>query len=332
MKKIPWTPKFNVDEYNRIKGGEWFEFVDFKEARKKHVENVANCRRAVEEYNEVDRPLRIFVVHGSGRSTNNSCAYELSNSKFFLNSCLEEVIKEIDSEIEIDAVSLRDYNIEPCNNCVSTTSTLCGFPCDCFPFDPMQELYPKLLRTDIILCSTGVNQSTMSTRLKAFCDRMISLDGGYFRTEEQFSPKDGEFKDRMLALSSSTEIAYDQRMYGRVGAYFISSKDELNEHPTVNRLHHVQRAGEPNWEPGFAEMTAYVLKDGMEAYGFFHPVKYYATAPADPDIDYMYDKEYMLQHPEIFDEGKEVIRQSIDLARELKINLPAFKPDRYNRT
>ena len=326
-----WKPKLSAEQFNRIHTGEWFEFVDFKHARKKYAENVKNCKIAVNEYNQKNRPLRILAVHGSGRSTNLSCAYEVSNSKMFLQESLE-VVTEIAPDIEIDQISLRDYAIEPCNNCVSTTSTLCGFPCDCFPFDPMQELYPKILRSDILFCSTGVNQSTMSTRLKAFCDRMISLDGGFFRDLDQFTPKDGEFKDKMLALSASGDIAYDQRLYGRVGAYFISTKDEYNTHPTVNQLHHVERAGKPKYDLKFGEMTAYVLKDGMEAYGYFHAPNYYAVAPADPDVDYMYDKEYMMDHPEIFERGRNVVTQAISLAQELKENLPEFYPDRFNRT
>ncbi len=330
-----WTPKLKAEQYNRIKEGEWFEFIDFNEAREQHKKNIQNFRDAVEEYNQTDRPLRILAIHGSGRSTNNTCAYELSNSKLFLQGSLNAV-EEIDPSIEIDQISLRDYNIEPCNNCVSTTSTLCGFPCDCFPFDPMQEIYPKLLRSDIIFCSTGVNQSTMSTRLKAMCDRMISLDGGFFR--EELEPKDGAFKDRMLALSASGNIAYDQRLYGRVGGYFVSSKDESNKHPTVNLLHHFEareREGlshNPLYDTGFCELTAHVLRDGMEAYGFFHAPNYYACAPANPDEDYMYDKEYMMNDLEALDAGKQVVKDAITLAKELKENLPEFYPDRFNRT
>jgi multimeric flavodoxin WrbA len=57
---------------------------------------------------------------------------------------------------------------------------------DCFPWDPMQELYPLVLKSDVMLCSTGVNQSAMSTRLKTFLDRLISLDGGFFVGPDQF--------------------------------------------------------------------------------------------------------------------------------------------------
>lgn len=60
------------------------------------------------------------------------------------------------------------------HNCVSTASLMCQFPCLCHPMDPMQDLYPKTLRADVLLMSTPVNQAAMSTRLKAYLDRLIS--------------------------------------------------------------------------------------------------------------------------------------------------------------
>src|ERR1019366_4570816 len=62
------------------------------------------------------------------------------NSQLLLKSALQQF--EHDQKYEITEVRLRDYNISPCNGCYSTTSSLCGFPCNCFPLDPMQELYP----------------------------------------------------------------------------------------------------------------------------------------------------------------------------------------------
>jgi len=337
MKKPIWTPDLTKEKYNRINNGEWFEFVDFKEAKKQHAINIKNCQKAVDEYNEKDRPLRILAVHGSGRSTNDSCAYEVSNSKLFLQNSLK-IVEKIDPKIEIEEISLREYNIEPCNNCLATTSSLCGFPCNCFPLDQMQEIYPKVLRSDIIFCSTGVNQSTMSTRLKAFCDRLISLDGGYFVSEEQFAPKDGIWKDKMLGLTASGVSAYDQRLYGRVGGYFITSKDEKNTHSTVNTLHFVEANKKANLplspllDIGFCELTAHVLRDGMDAYGFFHAPNYYACVATNPDVDYMYDKDYLNNDKEALEKGQSVVEDAIKLAKELKQNLPPFYPDRFNRT
>lgn len=508
MKK-KWTPKLSAPQYNRITEGEWFEFVDFSYAKKAHAKNIDECTKATKEYSEWPRNLRILAVHGSGRSSNATCAYEVSNSKVFLDTCLKNVLKNHPG-IELDIVNLREYNISPCNNCVSTSSAHCGFPCflepetevlqpkgwvainkikeaknekvlshkgkfrkylglrqtlpnntfsgdgyrifykildkeyqvfvtpdhkflsnfnfwiradhleinqkilwtgkicsecgckfsifeqknhnnfcskkceeifkgksnlfcsteyknfecvitnieiekvidkpiycvvgvekdssfitrgglishncNCFPLDPMQKLYPKVLRSDILLCSTGVNQSAMSTRLKAFCDRLISVDGGFFVDKEQFTYKNAEWREKTMALAATTDIAYDQRMYGRVGAYFVSSKDENNPHPVLNHLK--TKFDQFN----YIEMTAQVLRDGFEAYGFFHDTDFYAGAASNPDIDYMYDKETLSLNTNALKYGEHVIEKAIKLSLDLKKNLPKFKTDRYNRT
>lgn len=327
-KHMKQTQKFSLEEFQKIKYGEWGQFVDFEEAREAHGQNIENCRKAADEYFKEDRPLRILVVHGSGRSSNKSCAYELSNSMLFLRQSIERIKKDY-GDIEFDEVPLRDYNIDPCNACVSTTSALCGFPCTCFPFDPMQKLYPKVIRSDILLCSTPVNQSVMSTRLKAFCDRLVSIDGGFFITKEQFTVKDGEFKAKMMTISASTDFSYDQRMFGRVGAYFITSKDERN--PYAKNM--VNANPEEQWKDfGFISPVAHSLKEGFEQYGFFHADNYYAVCVGDPDIDYMYDKDTSQQEPEEVEEGYKVIKDAIELAKKLKKSTPKFKADRFNRT
>ena len=321
--------KFKLEEYKEVKYGEWGSYVDIEDAREAHAQNIKNCQKATDEYFEKDRPLRALVVHGSGRSSDRSCAYEQSNSMLFLRICIEMIKKEYGDEVEFEEVRLRDYNIEPCNGCVSTCSALCNFPCTCFPFDPMQDLYPKVIRSDILVCSTPVNQSAMSTRLKAFCDRLISVDGGFHITKEQFAVKAGEYKAKMMAISASTEFSYDQRMFGRVGAYFVSSKDENNPYGE-NMVNHNP---EEKWKDlGFVELVAHSLKDGFEQYGYFHADNYYATFVADPDIEYMYDKDTMRKKPEVFEEGHRVLRDAIELAKQLKEFTPEFKTDRFNRT
>jgi len=170
-------------EYKKIAYGEWFDFVDPVVAKRAHARNVQRCHEAIKKHEAKDRKLNILLVHGSGRSSFKSLAHEFSNSQFLLKSAARQF--EHDERYEITEVRLRDYNITPCNCCYSTTSSLCSFPCNCFPLDPMQELYPLVLSCDVMFCSTGVNQSAMSSRLKLFADRLISLDGGFYVAPEQ---------------------------------------------------------------------------------------------------------------------------------------------------
>lgn len=212
-----------LTNFSKTVNGEWWQFVPLEEAAKAYQKNIDVAKAAVEEYCRRPRPLRILAIHGSSRSNHKlSCAHELSNSQLLLRSGLDKFREN--SDLEIEEVNLREYNISPCNSCYSTSSALCGWVCDCFPFDEMQLLYPKVLRSDVLLISTGVNQTAMSSRLKLFSDRLISMDGGYAR--DHLELKDSEFRARAIQLSTTTKIVYEQRLQGRVCAFFIAAKDE----------------------------------------------------------------------------------------------------------
>lgn len=319
--------KLTVDQYNKISNAGWSQVIPWETAIEYHKQNVVAWKKAAEEYKQSDRPLRILAVHGSSRTVTDACAagYAGSHSMYLLQQSLE-VVKEIDPDIEVEEVHLADYNIEPCWNCVAVTSGLCGAPCDCHPIDEMHKLYPKVIRSDIMFCSTGVNQSAMSTRLKAFLDRLISVDGGFFREEP--ASKDEEFITKVMLLAEAGEIAYDQRMYGRVGGYFIASKDDKNDLVPANHLDEEDGMD----KLGYVRPVAFSLKDGMESFGFFHDPMYFAAARHNPHIDYMYDRETLVDHPDEIEEGKEVVRRAIALAKKLKEDLPPFVSDRVNRT
>lgn len=313
-----------IKEFKEIRSTEWLDRFSLEEAREIHRRNIERVKAAVNEYNEKDRPLRILAIHGSSRSVWGG-ANEVSNSMLFLQHSLKEVNKS--DNAEIDEVMLGGLTINPCNNCVASTSGLCGFPCDCWILDDMQEvLYAKLLRSDILFCSTGVNQAAMSSRLKLMCDRMISLDGGYFRTPEEFNWKDGKFKAQQMETALNSQVVYDQRLYGRVAGYFISSKDHNNTRVGSNNFE------DPLDKYPYADHIAWSLMDGMRSFGYFHAKPYFAIAASDPEIEYMYDKETLINNKKALSEGKVVVREAINLAKKLKRDLPPFAPDRRNRT
>ena len=225
-----------VKEYKRIAYGEWFDYVDPADAKRAHARNVQRCYAAIKKHEAKDRKLHILLVHGSGRSSFKSLAHEFSNSQFLLKSAVRQF--ERDEKYEITEIRLRDYSISPCNCCYSTTSSLCGFPCNCFPLDPMQELYPLVLSCDVMFCSTGVNQSAMSSRLKLFADRLISLDGGFFVAPAQYREKDADWRDRCLALSTKLgkDLPYDPRTWGRCRPTSLPARTRtMNSRPLRSR-------------------------------------------------------------------------------------------------
>jgi multimeric flavodoxin WrbA len=296
--------------------GEWSEIPEISEdmIRKQHAVNTQNCKHALKHFHKKDRKLEVLVIHGSPRSAI-SCPQELSNSQALLRYGMEA----IPPHANVEEVNLRDYNISPCNGCVSSTSALCNFPCSCFPFDPMQKLYPKVLKCDVLLISTGVNQSMVSTRLKAFLDRLISLDGGYFIEPEQMGYKTPEFKARAVEISKNGAGEYNQRMFGRVAAYFISSKDQDNPMPPTG------------WNYG--KTVAEALYHSNADYGIHHAEPYYVIAASNPFEDYSHDKYRLHKNKEAQDKAKEVVLKALELAKKFrKEGYPEFKPGRYNRT
>ena len=319
-------PKLTVEQYNTIANGGWAETVDRNVAETEFKKHQQAWKDAWDDYNKKDRPLRILAVHGSGRAYAENCNYN-SNSQYLLKEALK-VVPEIDKEIKIDEVVLNEYNINACYNCVSITSALCGAPCSCHPVDGMPQPYPKFLRAVLHLFSTGVNQSMPSSRLKLMFDRMISLDGGVAHGLPEDKMSD-EFIGKMMSMSANGDVAYDQRLYGRVAGYFIASKDENNKHKTVN---HEPSDDEGIGQYGYLKAVGFMLKDNLEAYGYFHDPMYYAGAAADPDIDYMYDRETLESNTKAIEDGKEVIRKAVALAKKLKKDLPEYESDRINRT
>ena len=314
-----------VKEYQKIAYGEWFDYVDPADAKRAHTRNVQRCHAAIRKHEAKDRKLNILLVHGSGRSSFKSLAHEFSNSQFLLKSAVRQF--ERDEKYEITEIRLRDYNISPCNCCYSTTSSLCGFPCNCFPLDPMQGLYPLVLNCDVMFCSTGVNQSAMSSRLKLFADRLISLDGGFFVAPAQYREKDADWRDRCLALSTKLgkDLPYDPRTWGRVAAYFIASKDQNNELKTIAK---------PKASPlSYIESVAWSLWDGFSDYGFFHADPWYVGAAANPNEEMAFDKACYEKATEVKRQAAHVAAAAVALATEYRKHPPAFDGGaRHNRT
>jgi len=194
----------------------------------------------------------------------------------------------------------------------------------------MQALYPLVLKCDVMMCSTGVNQSAMSSRLKTFLDRLISLDGGFFVGPDQYESKGEDWRDKCLALavklSNSGRLHYDARMWGRTAAYFITIKDEKNDAETAARNFQ---------EPlSYIELVAHSLRDGNADYGFFHdPHHWYVGAWADPDEELCYDKRYFSSNPKFVKKAHIVAKAAIDLALKLrKEPIPFDGGARKNRT
>lgn len=140
-------------------------------------------KETIEEAKRIGKPrkgkIKVLGISGSARDENDM-AQESSNSEALLKVCLEEC-KKLGAEIEL--IPLRKYNIKYCKACYSTANTHCHFYCSCYPKgsptgdDMSNIIYDKILAADAIIFATPVNDMSISTLMKTFIDRCISLDG-----------------------------------------------------------------------------------------------------------------------------------------------------------
>lgn len=176
------------------------ELMMFEKVREKAIKEAQDR----DNIHKNKKKIKILGISGSARALNDM-AQEESNSEFLLKTALEEC-KKLGAEIEM--IKLRDYKIEHCKACYSTCNTHCHFYCSCYPKgkpgdDMTNILYDKILEADAIIFATPVNNFSMSTPMKAFLDRCISLDGSLSPADPK-SPKNKELNIKHMKFIEAT--------------------------------------------------------------------------------------------------------------------------------
>jgi multimeric flavodoxin WrbA len=105
--------------------------------------------------------MQILGIVGSPRKE--------GNSAYLLNNLLENLKGSFDTEL----LYLKDYEIKPCRECY-----YCVEHEKCSINDGMQEIYPKLKEVGVILLSSPVFMGGITSRLRAFMERMWHLRKG----------------------------------------------------------------------------------------------------------------------------------------------------------
>ena len=180
-----------------------------------------------------NKKIKVLGVSGSARSKEDM-AQEDSNSEMLLSHCLEHC-KKIGADFEL--IKLRDYRIEHCKACYSTTNTQCHFYCSCYPKgtpagdDMSNILYDKILEADVIIFATPINNSKISSLMALFIDRCISLDGSLKPANPDFS------KDRNLNIKHTNFVVMNsnrktpgsgflRRFAGKVAGIIVTGHEE----------------------------------------------------------------------------------------------------------
>ncbi|MDD5651037.1 MAG: NAD(P)H-dependent oxidoreductase [Candidatus Nanoarchaeia archaeon] len=200
---------------------------------KKIQEDTIKEAKNLAEKTKARKKIKILGISGSARDEFDT-AQEKSNSEELLKKCLD-YCKKLGADIEL--IQLRKYNIQHCKACYSTCNTQCHFYCSCYPKGTKQGddmsniLYDKILNADGIIFATPVNNYSMSTLMKTFIDRTISLDGS-LKPANLEKPKDKELNIKHMKF---VELAADEnipgsgmlkRFMGKTAGFIVTGHEE----------------------------------------------------------------------------------------------------------
>lgn len=203
------------------------ELEMFKKVREKAIKEAAKMGE------KKTGAIKVLGISGSARDEFDK-AQENSNSESLLIKALD-YCKKLGAKTEL--IQLRKYDIRPCKACYSTTNTQCHFYCSCYPKgtkegdDMSNKLYDKILEADAIIFATPVNNFSMSTFMKTFVDRCISLDGSLSPANPK-SPKDKALNIKHMKFIERTAdnnipgSGMLRRFSGKVGGMIVTGHEE----------------------------------------------------------------------------------------------------------
>jgi len=211
------------------------------------------------------RPFRVLVISGSNRRQYNCPGVDSKSRALMLR-----MADRLPADWEIDYEDLGNVygreHIQSCNACVSTSSALCVWPCNCYEPDNDAEpdlmwnldLYARLDLADAWAIIGPVNWYGPTSNLKLMFDRLVCMNGGNPR-EDLIRHKDPELAMK-LEHSRRWERLSVNHLEGRTAAFFCygdGGGDDLNATGRPKILRH-PRYFDPRKEP---------FRDMRDAYG-----------------------------------------------------------------
>jgi multimeric flavodoxin WrbA len=118
---------------------------------------------------------KILIFNGSPRKN--------GNTSVLIKECLR-AIEESGKQAEV--FFLNDMTIKPCQFC---DWCIDNNAMSCVEKDDMEELYPELLESDVIVLAAPIFWFTISAQLKLFIDRLYAFHGkdGYALTKKKIA-------------------------------------------------------------------------------------------------------------------------------------------------
>ncbi|MEW5896810.1 MAG: flavodoxin family protein [Nanoarchaeota archaeon] len=208
----------------------------FKERQKEALKEASQIKKHLFE-----KEIRVLGISGSRRSADD-CPQENSTTEWLLVKSLDEAKKR---GAKIKLLKLRDYDIQPCKGCYSTTNAQCHYKCSCYPQgteyadDMTNKLYDLVIWADVIIWATPVQNFKISSLMGLFLDRLISMDGSLSPAK----PDDAKNKEINIKHTKWIEAnanekfgsGFLRRFTGKV-AGIITSGHEIGSSLTISSL------------------------------------------------------------------------------------------------
>jgi len=192
------------------------------------------------------RPFRVLLIAGSNRRQ-----YDCPGIDSKARTLMFRMADRLPQEWEIDLEDLGNIwnreQIRTCNGCVSTSSALCVWPCNCYEKSSWNQpdlmwnldIYARLDLADAWAIIGPVNWYNATSNLKAMFDRLVCMNGGNPR-EDLIGHKDPSLAIA-LEHSAQWEKLSQNHLEGRSAAFFCygdGGADELKESGRPKFLKH----------------------------------------------------------------------------------------------
>jgi multimeric flavodoxin WrbA len=143
---------------------------------------------------------KTLILNGSPRREGNTS---------FLVERLKKYVERSGNEVKI--LFLNDYKIKPCRGCFWCYRE---FPLKCIQSDVMNDLYPIILDTDVLIFASPVYWFNYPAQLKLLVDRLVALhvkdghalDGRKFATIFVYGDTDSEKSGVYTAINSIDQM------------------------------------------------------------------------------------------------------------------------------
>ncbi len=200
--------------------------------------------------------MRVLLISGSGRRQYN-CPGVDSKSRTLMLRMKENLPDDWKVDIEDLGNVFARARIQSCNACVSTSMTLCVWPCNCYEKKNSKEpdlmwdldMYSRFDQADAWAIIGPVNWYGPTSNLKLMFDRLVCMNGGNPR-EDLIDHKNPELAMKLEHAPEWKELSLNH-LEGRTAGFFCygdAGGDEIDESGRPKILAHKEYF-EPSAEP-----------------------------------------------------------------------------------